>query len=183
MKVLTFCFFIIFINQSIALAQEKQKLSRKERKEQRKQQELAQKKAILELIHSKMWVIEAHTVFDRYSQSYQLNPSINFVGVKENEGALQLGFDGLIGWNGVGGVTIDGTVTKYEVKEGKNNTAPSVTLRFQGRGIGSAMINITVNISGQATARVNGDFGDRITFAGNIKSLEESIVYKGQSLF
>ena len=108
---------------------------------------------------------------------------INFVGIKGDEGALQLGFDGLIGWNGVGGVTIDGKVTKYEVKEGKNNSSPTVSLRFQGRGVGSASINVTLNSSGQASARISGDFGDRITFSGIIKSLDESTVYKGQSLF
>ncbi len=180
---ISFLFILLCFAFQISFAQETKKLSKKEKKELRKQQQLEQKKAILDLLISKQWVIEAHTVFDRYNQSYQINPSINFVGIKGEEGALQLGFNGLIGWNGVGGVTIDGSVTKYELKEGKENQSPAVNLRFQGRGVGSATINITVNTSGQATARVSGDFGDRITFSGFIKSLDESVVYKGQSLF
>ena len=183
MRILVFCISFLFITISVSIAQENKKLSRKDRKELKKQQQIEQKKAILDLLYSETWVIEAHTVFDRYNQSYQLNPTINFVGIKGEEGALQLGFDGLIGWNGVGGLTIDGKITKYEIKEGKENSSPTVNLRFQGRGVGSAIINITVNSSGQATARVNGDFGDRITFSGMIKSIEESSVYKGQSLF
>lgn len=183
MKLLAFCTCLFFVSSHIVLAQDSQKLSKKERKELKKQKQIEQKKALLELVYSKEWVIEAHTVYDRYSQSYQINPNINFVGIKGDEGALQLGFDGLIGWNGVGGVTIDGTVTKYEVKEGKEGNSPTVNIRFQGRGIGSASIIITMNTSGQANARVSGDFGDRITFAGIIKPLEESNVYKGQSLF
>ena len=183
MKIIVFCISLIIISSNIGFAQENKKLSKKERKELKKQQQIEQKQALLDLLYSQNWVIEAHTVFDRYSQSYQLNPSINFVGIKGDEGALQLGFDGLIGWNGVGGVTIDGKVTKYEVKEGKNNNSPTVSLRFQGRGVGSASINVTLNSSGQASARVSGDFGDRITFSGIIKSLDESTVYKGQSLF
>lgn len=183
MKIIIFCisFFLFTINVSIA--QQNKKLSRKERKELKKQQQIEQKKAILNLLKGQAWVIEAHTVFDRYNQSYQLNPSINFVGIKGEEGALQLGFNGLIGWNGVGGVTVDGTITKYEIKEGKEKSNPTVNLRFQGRGIGSASITINVNSSGQATARVSGDFGDRITFSGIIKSINDSSVYKGQSLF
>lgn len=168
---------------STVLAQEKEKLSRKEKKELKKQQQIEQKQAILDLLRGKAWVIEAHTVFDRYNQSYQLNPTINFVGINGEEGALQLGFDGLIGWNGVGGVTIDGKITKYEIKEGKQKNSPTVNLRFQGRGIGSAAINITVNSSGQASAKVSGDFGERITFSGMIKSIENSSVYKGQPLY
>ena len=183
MKILVFCIglFLFAINGSVA--QEHKKLSKKEKKELKKQQQIEQKKALVDLLNSKAWVIEAHTVYDRYNQSYQLNPTINFVGVNGDEGALQLGFDGLIGWNGVGGVTIDGKVTDYEINEGKSKSSPAVNLRFRGRVVGSATINVTINLSGQATARVNGDFGDRITFSGMIKSLEDSSVYKGQSLF
>jgi len=183
MKLVFISFILFFSSTFLTQAQNEKKLSRKERKELKKQQRAEQKEALLQLLNSKAWVIEAHTVFDRYNNSFQLNPTINFVGVKGDEGAIQLGFNGLIGWNGVGGVTIDGNVTKYEIKEGKDKSSPSVNLRFQGRGVGSATINITVNSSGQATARVSGDFGDRITFSGNIISLDNSTVYKGQSLF
>lgn len=181
MRILTLLIFSIFSFADVAVAQQQTKLSRKEKKELKRQQQHEQRQAILDLFYSKKWVIEAHTVFDRYNQSFQLNPTINFVGVKDDEGALQLGFDGLIGWNGVGGVTVEGQVTRYEIREGKGN--PAINLRFQGRGVGSANINVTVNTSGQATARVNGDFGDRITFSGTIRALDKSTVYKGQSLF
>lgn len=183
MRILALSICILFIGLNESIAQEEKKLSRKEKKELKKQRQFEQKKAILDLLYNKKWVIEAHTVFDRYNQSYQINPTINFVGVKDEEAAIQLGFEGLIGWNGVGGVTIDGKVTKYEVKEGKEKSSPVLNLRFQGRGIGSATISVTVNSSGQATARVSGDFGERITFSGMIKSLDDSSVYKGQSLF
>lgn len=183
MRAIVICFIILIYGFSSSLAQEQKKLSKKEKKELKARQLEEQKQAIVDLLESKSWVIEAHTVYDRYNQSYQLNPTINFVGVKNDEGALQLGFNGLIGWNGVGGVTIDGKVTRYEVKDEKKDKTPTVVLRFQGRGIGSATINVAVNTSGQATARVSGDFGERISFSGLIKSLEESVVYKGQSLF
>ena len=173
----------VFLFYGVAIAQEAKKLSKSERKEQKQKEAEEQKKIILELLRNKTWVIEAHTVLDRYNNSFQLNPSINFVGVKGDEGAIQLGFNGLIGWNGVGGITIDGKVTKYELNEGKEKQGPTLNIRFQGRGLGSANISVSVNASGQATARVSGDFGDRITFSGMFVSLENSTVYKGQSLF
>jgi Flp pilus assembly protein TadB len=64
-----------------AFAQQEKKLSKKERKQQKKKEQEEQRQAILLLLNNKEWVIEAHTVFDRYNQSYQLNPSINFVGL------------------------------------------------------------------------------------------------------
>lgn len=178
-------FLIIFILSlcTSGLAQENPKISKREKKELKQKESQANKKALIELLENKAWVIEAHTVLDRYNNSFQLNPSLNFIGVNGDEGAMQLGFNGLIGWNGVGGITIDGKVTNYEFVEGKEKQGPSLTLRFQGRGMGSANISISVNTSGQATARVSGDFGDRITFSGMIVPLENSTVYKGQSLF
>jgi len=183
MRVSALCIAIVLICSHVLPAQNEQKLSKKERKALRKQEQIEKNKAIVALLNSKKWVIEANTVFDRYNQSYQISPTINFVGVNDEQGAIQLGFDGLIGWNGVGGVTIDGKITKYEIKEGKEKSNPTINIRFQGRGMSSASINVTVNSSGQSTARVDGDFGERITFKGTIRSLEESIVYKGQSLF
>ncbi len=183
MRNLFFCFLILTIPVSTALSQENKKLSKKEQKELRKKLEVEQKEAILELLQNKEWVIEAHTVYDRYNQSYQISPTINFIAVKGKEGVIQLGFDKLIGWNGVGGITLDGQVTSYKIVEGKKNNNPSVSLRFEGRGVGSAKIMITVNSSSQATAKVSGDFGDRITFSGILKSIDESSVYKGQSIF
>lgn len=183
MKILATCIAIVLATSLISLAQENANLSKKEKKELKKKMLQEQKEALLNMLESKQWIIEAHTVFDRYNQSYQLNPTINFVGIKGKEATIQLGFDGLIGWNGVGGVTVDGEVTSYEINQGKGNSGTTVNLRFKGRASSSANINITINASGQATARVNGDFGGRITFSGAIKSLDESSVYKGQSLF
>ncbi len=171
------------ISVDISVAQEKKKLSKKEKKELKKELELEKRKAIMELLLSQEWIIEAHTVYDKHNQSYQISPTTNFVCIKGEDGIIQLGFDGLIGWNGVGGITLDGKVTSYKIIEGKKNNNPSINLRFQGRGVGSANINITVNSSSQANAKVSGDFGDRVTFSGVLKSKDESAVYKGQSLF
>ena len=186
MKKYSILLILIFLISTSLFAQEmegKQKLTKEQRKELRKQKTLENKQKIIDLLNSQQWIIEANTVYDRYNQSYQLNPTINFVGVDNKDAALQLGFDGVVGWNGVGGVTIDGTVTSYKVNEGKGNSSPSVSLRFSGRGTGSANIHVTVNSSGNATARVNGDFGSRITFQGQLVPVSESVVYKGQSLF
>jgi len=183
MRTIVLCLCILTISVGISVAQEKKELSKKERKELKKELELEKKKAIMELLQSKEWIIEAHTVYDRYNQSYQISPTINFVGIRGEDGVIQLGFDGLIGWNGVGGITMDGKVTSYKIIEGKKNNDPSVNLSFQGRGIGSANIVIAINSSCQANAKVSGDFGDRITFSGILKSMDESSVYKGQSLF
>jgi hypothetical protein len=160
-----------------------QEITREEKKAAKQQQQDIDLKKIESILASRQWVLEAHTVQDRYGNSFHLNPTINFVAVDGDNGTVQLGFNGLVGWNGVGGVTIEGNVTVYEMEKVKKNRSPRVSLRFQGRGAGWASIDLTVNTSYQATARLLGDFGDRITFQGQLVPLSESVVYKGQSLF
>ena len=176
---------MITITAGVAFAQvSEKKLSKAEKKAARKEKEEKQLQQIIALLHSQHWVLEANTLYDRQNQSYQINPTTNFVIVKGESGAIQLSFNQVVGWNGVGGITLDGKVLDYEVDLGKKGNAPQVTLRFQGNaGVGSARIFLTVNSSGQATARYTGDHGQLITFAGQLVSLQNSRVYKGMSLF
>ena len=184
MKKYSILILVAFLIPATLCAQDiqgNQKLTKEQRKELRKQKTLENRQKMVGLLKSKQWILEANTVYDRYNQSYILDPTINFVGINGKEAALQLGFNGVVGWNGVGGVTVEGTVTSYKVNEDKSG--PSVSMRFSGRGAGSANIHVTVNSTGNATARVNGDFGSRITFQGQLVPVSESRVYQGQSLF
>lgn len=147
------------------------------------QAELDKKKAkYTEIFEKQSFALEANTVYSKKGQSFQVNSTINFVLLKEGKGTLQLGFDQLVGWNGVGGLTLDGNVRNYEVIPGKDKQMPRVRFDMNG-ALGWATVNITVNSSGMGRATVDGNFGERITFAGPINSLEESRIYKGMPMF
>lgn len=188
MKKFSILLVILFVFGLAANAQgnkemDMSKLSKKERKALRKQQEEESIKMYIAILESKEWVIEAHTLYDRYQNSYILNPTINFVGMAKDHGAIQLGFDGLVGWNGVGGVTIDGSIDGYTIQERKGEKTPAARMTFRGRGTGSATVSLSVNSSGQARVDVSGNFGDRFSFAGRFVPMSQSVVYKGQSLY
>ncbi len=183
-KIILFMLLGAFMSTFAYAQVSEKKLSRAEKKAARKAKEEAQIQEMLALLQSKHWVLEANTLYNRQNQAFQINPTLNFVGVNGDNGAIQLSLGNVMGWNGVGGVTLDGQILDYQVQAGKNNQAPQVTMRFRGNaGVGSARIVITVNASGQATAKYTGDQGQRITFAGQLVSLANSSVYKGQSLF
>ena len=147
------------------------------------QAELNVKKAkYRDIFQSQSFALEANTVYNKKGQSMHVNSTINFVLLKEGTGTLQLGFDQLVGWNGVGGLTLDGNVRNYKVKKGDDNSMPQVSFDMNGT-LGWATVRINVNSSGMARAVVDGNFGDRITFAGQMSSLEESSIYKGSTLF
>lgn len=160
---------------------EKNKLTRKEKKEYRKHLLEIKKDQILRLLNSRRWVIEAHLVFDKYNQSYQISPLNNFVSIEKDQGSVQLGFNNLIGWSGVGGITIDGSVKEYNLKVKKNKSNPILIMRLSGKGVGYVSLYVVINAAGQANGRISGDFGSRIAFQGRIVPIEASQVFKGRS--
>ena len=128
-------------------------------------------------------MLEAHTLFDRSGSSYVLNSTINFVGFDGENSTTQFGFDQLIGWNGVGGITLDGTIVK--MTSTRNNNGAGFTANASIRPKTGGMTTMIFRVSSDGSARVDmsGAFGDKITFQGTIYSLEETKVYKGTPRF
>ena len=138
MKKLMFTLFLMLLG-IIVFAQEEEmeqvEKTKKEMRAEKKADKKAERKAadaeaLLKsnsLLVSKQWVLEATRVYGKSGRSFNLDPNINFVSIQEKDGVVQLSFSGLVGWNGIGGITIEGNVTRYEVKEpNKEGTGASV---------------------------------------------------------
>jgi len=182
-----FCLFVFLGVQVIAQDAETvdmKSMSKKERKEYRKKLAIEQKQKIIALIQARNWVLEATSLQLRSGQTFQLQPTINFVGVDQDYATIQLGSSFTVGSNGVGGVTLDGKTSRYEINEGKKPDS-SVTLNMivTGPGIGTSSIFLTVSPSGNAVANLIGMQGQRLTYRGDFKSLIESRVFKGMPRF
>lgn len=166
-------------------AQEAQK-SKKEKREERKQQELTQQNATRaqqeSWVENKTFVLEASQVFGKKGSQYQLSPSTNFVYINGDQAIVQLSFNGLVGWNGVGGITIKGKITKYEYSTEKKNKPIYIQLGIQGSE-GFQDVTLWVSSSGNGEAQVTDMRGNRIRFTGKVLSLEDSKVYIGTSRF
>jgi hypothetical protein len=133
------------------------------------------------LFENQQYVLEANTVYSKKGRSFRMNSTINFVKIDKDNSIIQLGFNQIQGWNGVGGITLEGNVRNYKVIKGDGTKLPSVQFDMNGT-LGWATVRIDVNTSGQARATVNGNFGDRVSFSGPIKELSESNIYKGMSI-
>lgn len=159
-------------------------MSRSERKaykEKVAEKEHAQTK---ELLESQAWVLEATQLQDRYGETYIIESTLNFVGINKEEASVQLGTSHDVGYNGVGGITLDGRVLSYEISEGnRKNSGFSVTMNLMGSSMGSTTIMMHVSGSGSARATVTTIEGDRVTYSGDIVPLNESRVYKGTTTY
>ena len=163
------------------LTKDEKKAMRKAKKEEDKRKRKEALKDFEEYAKMKEWVVEAHLVFDKQGQSYQMNPSINFVSVIQDQTTIQLSFNGIMGWNGVGGITLEGKISKYELSS--DGKSVNITMTAMGSGLGIVDLFVSVTGDGNGRVSVSGNWGDRITFQGKFVSLEESSVFKGTTTY
>lgn len=155
---------------------------RKEKKEQREKETAVKKELMLSILESRQWVLEANVLQDRYGQSYIMDSNLNFVGVSGETGTIQLGVSDEMGLNGVGGITLDGSVKTYKLDPGKKpNSGITLELSISGAVMGHITVQFNISADGSASATVTSMDGGRLTYRGEIKPLSESSVYKGSS--
>ena len=167
--------------------EETQQLSKKEIKKLQKEQKMAEKAAEAErmaevtsfMVHQQQFVLEADYLSDKYGQRVPVTPTINFVLVDSLVGTVQFGDAMAIGYNGVGGVTVDGRITKYEYSViGKKEDSYSIRLILMS-SIGTYDITLMVNSQGYADASIRGNWSGQLNYHGKLVPLTLSRVYKG----
>ena len=163
--------------------EEWRQMSKKERKEYKMAAQIANQKKTVALLESRAWVLEAVQIQNKYGESANIQPTLNFVGVSGENATAQLGASDGIGWNGVGGITVEGKIRTYKLKEGKPGSGVSLRIDIMGASSGSLNLSIQANPDGSATATVSDNTGGRITYRGTIVPLSESRVYKGQTTY
>ena len=129
------------------------------------------------------FVFEASSVQFRSGAPIFVNSSTTFISVKGNRAVVQISpSDFASGPNGLGGVTVDGTITGQKIMVGNKG---NVTYSFNVMGIG---INAQVEIymypgSNSATATIYPNFNSNtVWLQGDIVPYENSNVIQGSSL-
>ena len=158
--------------------------SRKELRAEKKAQEIEKRNANRlvqeKLVAEKTFVLEAQQVFNKIGDMFSLNSSTNFVYLNGDDAVIQLGFDGLIGWNGVGGITIKGKISRYIVEDENKNKPIYIRMTIQGSE-GFFDITMWISSNGKGEAEVVDIRGNRIKFTGDIVSLDDTRVFIGHS--
>ena len=154
------------------------------KKKERSMQREISRKYYTQLLKEKYFVFQADFLTGPRGASYILSPDINFMSVNGNNVVLQFGFEGAIGWNGVGGITVRGTLSGYQVFPGKkkNNLYMTTNINLIGPGLPP---NISMNVSDDGTAQltIQPAGGGPIIVYGQIVSPKKANIFIGQSLF
>ncbi len=157
--------------------QDSSKMSRKEKRALEREHLYLINKDMLE---NRNFVLESDYLQNRYGYRIPVNSTINFVMVNADEAVIQIGSDYGLGYNGVGGITAKGRITKWELNENEKKKSFDLSMHVM-TNIGMYEVNMSVGL-GMATARLTSLSRGNLTFSGDIVALNESVVYEGSSL-
>jgi hypothetical protein len=168
-----------FLGISINGFSQNQKLSRQERKEARNAQSAANYYVLDTLLNSKTFVLEADFLQNKYGDRIPVSSNINFIKVNNTDGVLQTGSNFGVGYNGVGGVTAEGSIGSWEITKNPKRLYYSVHFTML-TNIGTYDIFMTVNSANQAEATITGLGPGKLTWEGHLEMNYNSRVFKGQ---
>ena len=159
------------------------KLTRQQRIEQRKLEAEATASMVDWMVNHKKFVLEADYLSNQTGIRTVVSSRTNFIAIDSNKITIQLAsFSGIGGSNGMGGVTADGTINKYEVrKTGRSKDIYSIQILTMTH-IGSYDIFITVSPNGNADASIGGSWSGKLNYHGFLISIKKSKVFKGMSI-
>lgn len=131
------------------------------------------------LLDAKSFVLEADYLRNGYGERVNVLSNLNFIKVDELHGILQTGSNFTTGYNGVGGVTAEGSIAKWKIYKDFKNLSHSLQFSLL-TNIGHYDIFMTVTSDNNATATITGLQPGKLTWEGHIATVNNSRVFKGQ---
>jgi hypothetical protein len=173
-----------FAQEELNLQKEQKQIARVQRKAEQARIKEEMVTLTKQMLESHKFVLEADYVGDGKGNRIPVNSTLNFVAIDSSKGVLQIGTPFGYGWNGVGGVTVEGDITKYELKEIKGKRSNSYSLMIVLMG-SSGIFDVHFNISetGLADAIVSSTTRGQLKYTGNFVPLELSRVFKGTTTY
>jgi len=160
---------------------ELRKAQKEAKKEQKAKEEAAMAVLIKESIENQQFVLEADFLSNKYGERIVVQPNLNFVGIDKEFSAFQFANGQDVGYNGVGGITVEGNVQSYNYKVTKKGV---YILEFNlSSTAGSVFVNMTVSPNGMADATVSSNGPNKLNYQGRCVPLSASKVYKGSRTF
>ena len=158
------------------------KLSGQDQKEARKAENYADFQRLDTLLMRKEFVLEADFLEDQYGNRVNVTPVLNFIRVDSTKAVLQTGSNIYLGYNGVGGVTAEGALNQWEVTRDAKNL--SYFVRFSvSTNIGFYDVSMFVTADNYARATITGLTNGQLIYTGHLKTIYNSISYKGQTTY
>ena len=132
------------------------------------------------LLKSKSFVLEADYLQNQYGNRRIVTPFLNFIKVNNTTGVLQTGTNLGMGFNGVGGVTAEGSIGGWKVYKNPKKLIYNVEFSLMTQ-LGSYDVSMMVTADNIATATITGLGPGMLTWDGHLATLDNSRIFKGQN--
>jgi hypothetical protein len=160
-----------------ALAQDS-RITRQEMKKIREARMEANFRVLDTILKRKDFVLKAEYLQNRYGDRIMVTPLLNFIKIEGDNGILQTGNNSGLGLNGVGGVTAEGTIGKWQIRPDAKRLL--YTLQFSlSTNIGHYDVVMTVRPDGSSRATISGISSDKLTWEGHLEVSGNTRVFKG----
>lgn len=159
------------------------KLTKQQKLEQRRAEEEATAKLVDWMVEQKRFVVEADYLSNQTGERINVSSMLNFIIVDSSKITIQIASTtGIGGPNGMGGVTTEGSISRFEIKKiGKTKNSYSIRL-FTMTTLGSYDIFLNISPNGNTDASLSGNGGGRLNYHGVIVPIKKSRVFKGMSI-
>lgn len=159
-----------------------EKLSRKEKAELRRGELIINYQVLDTLLEGRKFILEADFLNDKYGNRIYVTPMLNFIKIDSLNAVLQIGSTSGLGYNGVGGITAEGSLKDWKLV--KKPKELSYYLQFSTiTNIGVYDISMTVNADNYARATISGLRGGTLIYEGHLQTLRNSSAFKGQNSY
>jgi hypothetical protein len=156
------------------------KLTRQEQKEARRAELVANYQVLDNLLERKSFVLEADFLSNQYGNRIPVTSLLNFIKVDSSNVVLQTGSNNNLGYNGVGGVTAEGSINNWNIV--KDFKHLSYNLRFSlVTNIGIYDVFITISADNRAQATITGLTRGKLIYDGRLETIANSRIFKGQN--
>ena len=176
-KLMSILILILWVGAGLFAQESKtDKELRKEKKEQRKEELRVVEDSIRQSLEDRDFTLRANTLQNRIGQIIPVDNNVNFVSIEGDQVAVQLGNLASVGYNGVGGITYQGTIQDFEIDEKEGKLGFTARLIFNTPNtINTASVVINVNGDNVSARFVNGL--NKWTMRGLVERTSNSLVF------
>lgn len=171
---------MIFYSAQAQNKEDKQKLTREQKKELKIQRQEETRRVVDSIVELRQFVLEANYIKSKGGNTFSVNSTINFVVVDSVKAVFQFGSAHLVGVNGVGGVTVEGDITAYDMQKREKSGSYYIKINISA-STGFYEIRLNISSGGMADAQITALSSNRINYSGIIVPLQQSRIYKGMS--
>ena len=159
---------------------EQRKLYKEIKKEKMAEEAALQAEFVKIMLHQRRFVLEAQQLRDRRGNMIHVSSMINFVAADSISGVIQVGSNSYVGMNGVGGITVEGSISNYEYTYNEKKGYHFLKYNLHTSS-GTYDVRMNISPAGKADATISSSWPGKLTYVGNLIPPASSRVYKGRS--